>query len=120
MGNDIEKAFEAAEQEIWELWGEAKGKDDTLFPSAIMQKHIGPLLAGDAMRGKYKTYRHMLDEAHIRETDLKERADIADSIHKEMMGKLERYRKALEDIAYGIADPASGHLTMKARKALAK
>ena len=34
----------------------------------------------------------------VQVADLKERADIADSIHKEMMEKLARYRKALADI----------------------
>lgn len=103
MEREIEQAFEAAEKEIWELWGCEKGEDDTPFPSAIMEAHIGPLLAGDAMRSKYKFYRNLIDEMSLKQrnletqiADLKEQAAIMDSVHKEVMEKLERYEKALE------------------------
>ena len=53
----------------------------------------------------------------VQVADFKERADIADSIHKEMMEKLERYRKALE---YVVENVRGYHIKTVARDALAK
>lgn len=113
----------------------------------VLHSHLSPLLAGDAMRSKYKDYRRMLDEAQIREADLKaayddnekiraatveelhgvysqladlkEQAAIMDSIHKETMEKLERYEKTLKEIAEECNVTAHGEiLIFKAQEVL--